>query len=149
LYMYTGFCFILFLIFFCGMGPPALNLRSSLIVVVQALLLLLLLLILRNIIIIIIIIIVLLAISELLVRLPKLSHESPHPVGHTHSRFSVAGILLVTHTVYSHSLASYWSHTQYILSRWHPIGHTHSIFSVAGILLVTHTVNFQSLASYW
>jgi hypothetical protein len=61
----------------------------------------------------------------------------------THSIFSVSAILLVTRTVYSQCLPSYWSHAQYILSVYLPFGHTHSIFSVSAILFVC------SLSGLW
>jgi hypothetical protein len=47
-----------------------------------------------------------------------------HPISQTHSIFSVSANLLVTRTVYSQCLLTYWSHVQYILSVCDPIGHT-------------------------
>jgi monomeric isocitrate dehydrogenase len=63
--------------------------------------------------------------------------------------FSLPRILLATRAVYSHYLASYWPHVQYILTTSHPIGHTCSIFSLPRILLATRAVYSHYLASYW
>jgi hypothetical protein len=66
--------------------------------------------------------------------------------GHTWSKFSLSGTLLVTRGAYSLSLSFYWSHIEHILTLWHSIGHTRKFFSAKKpvIRIVLRLLKYQA-----